>query len=228
MNNKLDHIALILDGNKRWARNNNFSSIYGYSKGFENIRTVIKHSLSLKLNNLTIFALSSENFQRSSVNIIYDIIYDNFSKYLDELIRDHGVKIQIFGSRSNLPKRIIEIFNNIENLSSKNKDLNLNIAFNYGFKNEVKNILKNLIHNNININFDKDDELNKLFFLNNVSDPDLLIRTGGYQRLSNFLLWQLAYSELFFLKKLWPDFNSNDLLRIIKKYKNIKRNYGNI
>ena len=121
MKNNLDHIALILDGNKRWAKNNNFSNLYGYSKGFENIKNIVKSSLSINLPHLTIFALSSENFNRSSISVIYNIIYENFSKMFDELVKDKGVKINIFGSRANLPTKIIDIFEKSEKLSKNNK-----------------------------------------------------------------------------------------------------------
>ncbi len=225
MLNNLDHIALILDGNKRWAKINNFSNNYGYTKGFENIKNIVKYSLSYKISYLTIFALSSENFERSSINIIYDIIYQNFSKILDELVRENGVKINIFGSRHNLPKKIVEIFENIERNSSQNKTLILNIAFNYGFRNEVKKILQNIKNNN-DIRIENDEDINKLFNLGTIPDPDLLIRTGGYQRLSNFIMYNLTYSELFFTKTLWPDFSKKEFKLIIDQYTKINRKYG--
>ena len=226
MYNNLDHIALILDGNKRWAKKNNFSSLYGYSQGFENIKKLVNYSLSINLSNLTIFALSSENFNRSSVNIIYDIIYDNFSKTFDELIKNKGVKVNIFGSREKLPNRIKEIFNTIEHNSSANKSLNLNIAFNYGFKEEIKNVLKKFknIKNTIDIN--NDNQIKKLFYLGSIPDPDLLIRTGGYQRLSNFIMFNLTYTELFFTNTLWPDFSKKELQNIIDNFFKINRKYG--
>ena len=124
------------------GKKNNFSNFIGYSKGFENIKNLVNFSLNIKLKNLTLYALSSENFNRSFINLIYDIIYKNFSKYFDDLVVDNGVKIKIFGSRKNLPKKILDIFENIEKLSLNNNTLNLNIAFNYGFKDEIKNILK--------------------------------------------------------------------------------------
>ena len=108
MHNNLDHIALILDGNKRWAKKNNFSDLHGYTQGFENIRNLVKYCLSLKISYLTIFTLSSENFNRSTINIIYNIIYENFSKLFDELVKDNGVKIKIFGTRNNLPDKLIK------------------------------------------------------------------------------------------------------------------------
>ncbi len=226
MFNNLDHIALILDGNKRWAKKNKFSNITGYTKGFENIRSVVKYSLSINLKNLTIFALSSENFNRSSIDIIYNIIYDNFSKLFDELVNDRGVKIKIFGSRENLPKKILDIFREIENQSFHNKKLNLNIAFNYGFKDEIKNVLHKLQNTKINVNFNKEKNIRNLFYLGSFPDPDLLIRTGGYQRLSNFIMYNLTYTELFFTNTLWPDFTEAEFKSIINKYSKIQRKYG--
>ena len=225
MKNKLNHIALILDGNKRWAKKNKYNNIQGYTKGFENIQNIVKFSLKYNLANLTIFALSSENFHRSSINIIYEIIYLNFSKILDNLVKENGVKINIFGSKENLPKKIIKIFNKIDKILSNNKKLNLNIGFNYGFKNEIKNIL-HIIRNKKEIDLNNQDEINKLFYIGSFPDPDLLIRTGGYQRLSNFIMYNLTYTELFFTKTLWPEFSELEYKSIIDQYIKIQRKYG--
>ncbi len=226
MINNLKHIALILDGNKRWAKNNNRTNLYGYTKGFENIKNLVSYSLSRKLSNLTIFALSSENFNRSSINLIYEIIYENFSKIFNDLVKENDVRIKIFGSKENLPKKILEIFNKIENLSLNNKQLNLNIAFNYGFKNEIKNIFNNIINKKSFTNFENEKEINDLFSLGSIPDPDLLIRTGGYKRLSNFIMYNLTYTELFFTDTLWPDFSEKEFNSIINQYLKINRKYG--
>ena len=224
--NNLEHIAFILDGNKRWAKKNNVSNYIGYSKGFENIKNLVNFSLNIKLKNLTLYALSSENFHRSSLDLIYDIIYKNFSKYFEDLVIDNGVKIKIFGSRKNLPKKIIEIFENIENLSLNNNTLNLNIAFNYGFKDEIKKVLNRVKSNSLEINLNNEQEINKLFDIGKFPDPDILIRTGGYKRLSNFIMYNLTYTELFFTDTLWPDFSEKDFHDIINEYSNISRKYG--
>ena len=129
MHNNLDHIALILDGNKRWAKKNKLTNISGYNKGFENIKKLVQYSLTINLPNLTVFALSSENFKRSSIDIIYKIILDNFSKIFDELVNDKGVRIKIFGERNNLPPKILKTLEKIENISSQNELLNLNAIF---------------------------------------------------------------------------------------------------
>ena len=224
--NNLDHIAFILDGNKRWAKKNNISNFYGYSKGFENIKNLVNFSLNIKLKNLTLYALSSENFHRSSLDLIYEIIYKNFAKYFDDLVINNGVKIKIFGSRNNLPKKILDIFENIENLSLKNNSLNLNIAFNYGFKHEIKKVLNKVKDSSLEIDLNNDQEIDKLFDIGTFPDPDILIRTGGYKRLSNFIMYNLTYTELFFTDTLWPDFSEEEFNDIIKEYSNIRRKYG--
>ena len=226
MNNNLDHIALILDGNKRWAKENNISNLNGYLRGFENIKNVVNYSISLEISNLTIFALSSENFNRSSISTIYDLIYKNFSKLFDDLVKNKGVKINIFGSRDNLPIKIKKIFEDIEYLSLNNKMINLNIAFNYGFKNEIKRVLDTVVTNKSRINLENENDIKKLFYLGSFPDPDILIRTGGYKRLSNFIMYNLTYTELFFTDTLWPDFSKDEFNSIIAKYMKIKRKYG--
>mgnify|MGYP001295447043 CR=1 FL=1 len=226
MLNKLNHIALILDGNKRWAKKNKLPYINGYTKGFENIKNLVTYSLSKQVANLTIFTLSSENFNRSSINVIYDIIYNNFSKTFNDLVKEKGIKIKIFGSRKNLPNKILEIFQNIEESSLNNKNLNLNIAFNYGFKDEIKNIITSITKKENNIKLDNQKDIDNLFFLGAFPDPDILIRTGGYKRLSNFILYNLTYTELFFTETLWPDFSEKEFSSIINQYFNIDRKYG--
>ena len=226
MLNKLNHIALILDGNKRWAKRNNLSNLSGYSKGFENIKNLVTYALSKKISNLTIFALSSENFNRSSIKIIYEIIYNNFSQTFNDLVKEKGVKIKIFGNRKKLPHKILKIFQKIEEKSLKNKNLNLNIAFNYGFKDEIRNIITNIINGEVNIKLDKEENIDNLFYLGSTNDPDILIRTGGYKRLSNFIMYNLTYTELFFTETLWPDFSEKELDLIINQYLKIDRKYG--
>ena len=224
--NNLNHIALILDGNKRWAKRNSKSYLSGYTKGLQNIKNLIEYTLSKKISYLTIFTFSTENYNRESVNIIYDIIYKNFSKTLQDLVKEKGIKIKIFGSRKNLPNKIIEIFENIEASSLNNINLNLNVAFNYGFKEEIKNIFKDIINQKDNFNLDNENEIKNLFFLGSIPDPDILIRTGGHKRLSNFIMYNLTYTELFFTETLWPDFSEKEYNAIINQYLKIDRKYG--
>ncbi len=225
-NNKLSHVALILDGNKRWAKKNNLPSVHGYKKGFENIKNLVQYSLSLNISNLTLFTLSSENYNRPSLDLIYEIIYNNFTKLVDELITKKNVKINIIGSRSNLPNKIKDIFDEVENISLNNKSLNLNIAFNYGFKEEIKDVLNKYKNQIKKIDLNSNQDIKKLFYLGLCPDPDLLIRTGGYKRLSNFIMFNLTYTELYFTDTLWPEFSSEEFNKIINEYTKINRKYG--
>ena len=163
---------------------------------------------------------------KTSLSAIIAAAFDKISKTLNDLVKEKDVKIKIFGNRINLPKRIIEIFENIEESSLNNKKLNLNIAFNYGFKDEIKNILKNLINKDGKIKFDNEKDIDELFFLGQFPDPDILIRTGGHKRLSNFIMYNLTYTELFFTETLWPDFSEKEYNLIINQYLNIYRKYG--
>ena len=224
--NKLTHVALILDGNNRWAKENNLQKINGYKAGFENIKKIIIHSLSKNISDLTLFTLSSENYQRPSLSILYELIYSNFSDLLDEMINKRNIKIKIFGSRNNLPNKIIDIFQQAEKMSEKNDALNMNIAFNYGFKEEIKEVLKKYKKNMNDINIENTNAIRDLFFLKSNSDPDILIRTGGYKRLSNFIMFNLTYTELFFSNTLWPEFSIQEFDNILENYANIDRKYG--
>ena len=224
--NNLSHIAFILDGNKRWAKKNKLSNLDGYKAGFEKIKIIVDHCLNKNILNLTLFALSSENFKRPSINILYEIIYNNFSNLIDDLTDKKDIKINIFGNKDNLPSKILNIFDRAENLTKNNKSLNLNIAFNYGFRDEIKYVLENFKKNFETFNLEDSNKIRSLFYLGNIPDPDILIRTGGYQRLSNFIMYNLTYTEMFFSETLWPDFTSDELDQIIDKFNNIKRTYG--
>ncbi len=224
--NKLNHVAFILDGNKRWAEKNNKASINGYKKGFDKIIEIVDYSIKIQLSDLTLFTLSSENINRSSVNIIYEIIYNNFASLLDQIIKKNNIKINIIGNRKNLPEKIIKIFNDAESATSDNKNLCLNLAFNYGFKEEIKDVLRKFKNNVDAINIENNEHVKKLFYLSNKIDPDILIRTGGYKRLSNFIMYNLTYTELFFTETLWPEFKVEEFQNILENFFKINRKYG--
>ena len=227
MNNKNPkHIAIILDGNKRWASKNNRSVMEGYNRGLDKIRIIMQANLEKKIPYLTLFTLSSENLFRNSINNIFKIILNCFEKFLNEIIDENKIKIRIIGRRNNLPKKIINILNKCEDLTSKNKELTLNLAFNYGFKNEISNVIEKIIKSKKLINPQNLSEINDLFDLGNIPDPDILIRTGGHKRLSNFILYNLSYTEIFFIDTLWPDFSILEYNQIISEYYKIERNYG--
>ena len=222
--NKLNHVAIIMDGNGRWGLKRNKSRNYGHLKGIKTVETVIKTSIINKIPYLTLYTFSTENWQRpeNEVNFLFDLIRKSLKKKINKIIKQ-GIKINIIGQRKRLPKDIIKIIKLIEKKTLNNRKITLNLALNYGSKEEIINACKSLMlkgNKGININ-----SFEKELYTRNIPDPEILIRTGGTKRLSNFLLWQLAYTEIFFINKLWPDFNDNDFNKIILNYKRIKRNF---
>ena len=221
--NKLNHIAFIMDGNGRWGKKRNKGRNFGHLKGVETVKKIVSASIKHKIPIVTFFVFSSENWKRpkKEITFLFRLIKNYFLKEISNII-NQGIKINVLGEIKKFPKDLRKILEKTSTLTNKNKLITVNLAINYGSKNEIINAI-NKSKKKINIK-----NIEKNLYTRNMPNPDILIRTGGYQRLSNFLLWQLAYSELFFLKKLWPDFNSKDLVRIIKDYKKIKRNYGKI
>ena len=221
--NKLNHIAFIMDGNGRWGVKKGKGRNFGHLKGVETVKKIVEISIKLKIPFLTFYVFSSENWKRpkQEINFLFKLIKSYFSKEIKNIIKKE-IRINILGETSKLPQDIKSTLNNTISLTKKNKKIYVNLAINYGSKKEILNSAKKIKHNYNIKNFEKN------LYTKNMPDPDFLIRTGGHKRLSNFMLWQLAYSELFFLDKLWPDFNSNDLKQTINKYRKIKRNFGNI
>ncbi|MDC0498045.1 polyprenyl diphosphate synthase, partial [Alphaproteobacteria bacterium] len=214
--NTPEHIAFILDGNKRWAKKNNINLKRAYKSGLENISELIYNCIKIKIKYLTLFTLSSENIQRQSVSNIFQVIYDDFSFFFDQIILEKKVKIKIIGSKYNLPSKILKLIDHCEYETKKNNKLILNLAFNYGFKNEIQQVLQK-IKDDSSIRLTRSEDIKKLFLLGNIKDPDLLIRTGGEKRLSNFIMYNLTYTEIFFIDTLWPDFKLTELKEIITK-----------
>ena len=220
---KPNHIAFIMDGNGRWGKKKNKSRNYGHLKGVETVKRVVSAAIKLKVPIVTFYVFSSENWRRprSEVKFLFKLIKNYFSKEIKSVISE-GIKINILGEINKLSLDLKTTLKKSSQLTRKNKKIIVNLAINYGSKNEIINTIKK-IKNKITIkNFEKN------LYTQNMPNPDILIRTGGHYRLSNFMLWQLAYTELFFEKKLWPEFNSNDLKRIIKDFKKRKRNFGGI
>ena len=225
--NVLNHVAIIMDGNGRWGLKKKNSRNYGHIKGLDTVETVIKVSIIKKISFLTLYTFSTENWKRplNEVNFLFDLIRKSLKKNLKKIV-EQGIKVNVIGHKRGLPKDIKETIKLIKNKTQKNKKITVNLALNYGSKEEIINAFSKLISkkkSKININtFEKE------LYTSNIPDPEILIRTGGTKRLSNFLLWQLAYTEIFFIDKLWPDFNENDYNKIINKFYKIKRNFGNI
>ena len=220
--NKLNHIAFIMDGNGRWGKRKKRSRNFGHLKGVETVKKVVKNSLELKIPILTFYVFSSENWKRpkKEISFLFRLIQNYFLKEIKSIERQ-GIKINILGELSKIPFNIKSTLKSTILRTKKNKRIIVNLAINYGSKNEILNAVRKTKKISIK-NFEKN------LYTKDLPDPDILIRTGGHQRLSNFMLWQLAYAELFFLKKLWPDFNYYDLKLIIEKFKKSKRNFGAI
>ena len=225
--NRINHIAIIMDGNGRWGRRKGKSRNYGHIKGVEVIQKIVKDSIKKKIPILTFYTFSTENWKRpeKEINFFFDLFRKSLKKNLKKIIKQ-GIKINIIGKKSGLPSDIKQIVRFIEKRTINNKTINLNLALNYGSKDEIISACKKLtLERNKKFNI---YNFEQKLYTKNMPDPQILIRTGGTKRLSNFLLWQLAYTEIFFIDKLWPDFNENDYNKIINKFYNIKRNFGNI
>ena len=225
--NKLDHVAIIMDGNGRWGLKKKKTRNYGHLKGLKSVEEVIKASIKNNISFLTLYTFSTENWQRpeSEVNFLFDLIRKSLKRSLKKIIKQ-GIKINVLGKKKGLPDDIKKTIDLIKKKTLNNHTINLNLALNYGSKEEILNACKKLKNKrNLSINeFNFKDKL----YTKNIPDPDILIRTGGTKRLSNFLLWQLAYTEIFFVDKLWPDFSERDFNKIVREYYNIKRKFGKI
>ncbi len=223
--NPLNHVAIIMDGNGRWGLKYKNSRNAGHKAGLKTVEKIIKETVRHKIKYLTLFAFSTENWKRpkKEINYLFSLL-ENFLINRIEDLHKQNIKLKILGSKK-FSSKLNKLLNLSEKKTSKNDKLHINLALNYGSKFELINAFKILKKKKKSFN---EKNLDKYLQTKNIPDPDLLIRTGNTKRLSNFLLWQLAYSEIFFEKKLWPAFNEKDYNRIIKEYKNIKRNFGKI
>lgn len=222
------HVAIIMDGNRRWARARGLPDTRGHRAGSEALEKIVEEAAKLGIKTLTVYALSTENIEeraKREITALFRLIEEGFKTKLDKLAK-HGVRVAILGDAENLPKQIREIIQTTKKLYIKNEAIRLNIALNYGGRSELIKAIRELIGNGIDLNKVNEETLSKHLYTNGQNDPELVIRTGGHIRLSNFLLWQTAYSELYFSKKLWPDFNGKDLKIAVAWYQQQKRNFG--
>ena len=223
--NPINHVAIIMDGNGRWGLKHRSSRNYGHKAGLKTVETIIKSSINKNIKYLTLYAFSTENWKRPKKEINYLLnLLENFLTNKINILIKQNIKLKIIGKK-NFSKKLNNLLRSSEIKTSKNSKLQINLAINYGSKAELINAAKSLVKSKSVIN---EKNLVNYLYTKNVPDPDLLIRTGNTNRLSNFLLWQLAYSEIFFVKKLWPDFNNNDYIKILNQFKKIKRNFGKI
>ena len=223
--NPLKHVAIIMDGNGRWGLKYKSSRNAGHKAGLSTVEKIIKETIKNKIKFLTLYAFSTENWRRPKreINYLFKLL-ENFLTDKIEDLNKQNIRLKIIGIKSFSPK-LNKLLDISEKKTFKNNKLQINLALNYGSKSELVNACKVLVKNKDKIN---ESNLTKYLQTEGIPDPDLLIRTGNTKRLSNFLLWQLAYAEIFFEKKLWPDFDEKDYINIIRKYKKIKRNFGEI
>ncbi len=223
--NPLKHIAIIMDGNGRWGLKKKKSRNLGHKAGLKTVEKIITESIKQKVKFLTLYAFSTENWKRpkKEINYLFTLL-ENFLEKKIDIINSQDIKLKVIGEKQ-FSKKLNRLINFTQKKTAKNKTLQINLALNYGSKKEIINSLKKIIKRKIKIT---ENNISDNLYTNKEPDPDILIRTGNTKRLSNFLLWQLAYSEIFFIKKLWPDFNEKDYRKIIYKFKKIQRNFGSI
>ena len=223
--NPLNHVAIIMDGNGRWGLKNKSSRNAGHKAGLKTVEKIIKETIKQRIKFLTLYVFSTENWKRpkKEINFLFNLLESFLKERVDELHKQN-IKLKVIGIK-NFSSKLNTLLKLAEKKTIKNKKLQINLALNYGSKFELINAFKELKKNKDIIS---EKNLSKYLQTKNIPDPDILIRTGNTRRLSNFLLWQIAYSEIFFEKKLWPEFEEKDYIKIIKNYKSIKRNFGNI
>ena len=223
--NSVNHVAFIMDGNGRWGIKHKNSRNAGHQKGLNTVEKIIKTSIKKNIKFLTLYVFSTENWSRpkKEINFLFNLLENFLIKKIDRLNKQ-DIKLKIIGIKK-FSKKLNNLIKSAEKKTSNNKTLQVNLAINYGSKAELINAIKKLINSKLTI---KEKNLIKYLQTKNIPDPDILIRTGNTNRLSNFLLWQIAYSEIFFVKKMWPDFNEIDYIKILNQFKKVKRNFGNI
>ena len=223
--NSIKHVAIIMDGNGRWGIKHKKSRNLGHKEGLKTVEKIIKTSIKNKIKYLTLYAFSTENWKRpkKEINFLFNLL-ENFLLNKISDLNKQNIKLKVIGNKK-FSSKLNKLLISSEKKTSQNNRLQINLALNYGSKSEIINALNEIKKNKLKIN---EANISENLFTKNMPDPDILIRTGNTKRLSNFLLWQLAYSEIFFEKKLWPEFNEKDYNKIIRNYKSIKRNFGNI
>ena len=223
--NNLNHIAFIMDGNGRWGLKNKKSRNHGHLEGVKTVQKIVKASILFQIPIVSFYVFSSENWKRpkNEINYLFNLIKIYFKKEINNII-ENKIRINILGRTNSLPNVIKKTLTTAVKKTKKNKKLIVNLAINYGSKNEIIDSVKKL---NLKSKKISEKNINESLYLH-LPFPDILIRTGGQKRLSNFMLWQLAYTEIFFLDKLWPDFSKKDLKKIINNFFRIKRNFGSI
>ena len=224
--NPINHVAIIMDGNGRWGLKNKKSRNLGHKAGLNTVENIIKHTIKNNIKFLTLYAFSTENWKRpqKEISFLFNLL-QSFLKEKTNKLNKNGIKLKVIGGKSNFSNKLKKALLNSEKITKNNKKLQINLALNYGAKNEILNAISLIKKKKISFT---ENNVNKNLYTNDSPNPDILIRTGNTKRLSNFLLWQIAYTEIFFEKKMWPEFSTQDYNRILEKFKQLKRNFGNI
>ena len=224
--NPIKHVAIIMDGNGRWGIKNKGSRNLGHRAGLDTIESIIEETIRQKISYLTLFTFSTENWKRPQKEISYLFsLLENFLSTKIEKLIEKKIRLKVIGNQKKLSVNLKKLLSKSEKKTFKNNKLQINLALNYGSKEELLNAVKKINKKKEKLNI---KNINKNLYTKKIPDPDILIRTGNTKRLSNFLLWQIAYTEIFFEKKLWPDFTKNDYKKIINNFKSLKRNFGAI
>ena len=227
------HVAMIMDGNGRWATKRGLSRSVGHRYGVNNLKTIVESSLKYNVKYLTVYAFSTENWNRpkEEIDTLFDLIFSFFEKYSEDF-SSQDVRIKVIGSKKNVPTKVLEIFAKAEEKTKNNSKLTLLFAFNYGFYEEITQCVKKIANECVSNNLKVDDINNKLIednlYTKGIPYVDLLIRTSGEFRLSNFLMYQAAYAELYFTPTYWPDFNDKEYLKALVEYQNRHRRFGGL
>ncbi len=224
--NSPKHVAIIMDGNGRWGIKKKKSRNYGHKKGLETVEKIISAAIEKKIKYLTLYVFSTENWKRppNEVNYLFKLLKIYIDKEIKNLIKK-DIKINVIGNIRPFPKELKSKIFKVQNLTKRSKKIQINMALNYGSREEIINSIKKINQNNQTLN---EKNIKKNLYTGGIPDPEILIRTGNTNRISNFLTWQIIYSEIFFEKKMWPDFTKKDFFKIINKFKKINRNFGGL
>lgn len=223
----LKHIAIIMDGNRRWAKNNNLPSAMGHKKGVESLKNILRACNDFGIKYLTVYAFSTENWNRKKeeVEFLMNLVAVTLVNELDEMHKEN-IQIHFIGDLTRLSDKLQKILSNAVETTKNNTGVVLQIALNYGSRDEITNSVKNIIAKNIPIEQITEDTISENLYTAGTPDPDILIRTGGEMRISNYLLWQIAYSEIIIREEFWPEFNKNSLAESILEFGKRQRRYG--
>lgn len=226
-NTDLKHIAIIMDGNRRWAKEKHLPSAMGHQKGVDSLRSTMRLFDKFGIKYLTVYAFSTENWNRKKeeVEFLMGLLAKTLLNELDDMHKEN-VRIRFLGDLTKLSKNLVDIVKNAENKTKDNTGVNLNIAFNYGSRDEITNALKAIVQEGLKSEDITEDTISNHLYTKDIPDPDLLIRTGGEKRISNYLLWQLAYSEIYVTDAYWPEFDENELSKAIVEFEHRNRRFG--